>query len=66
MRTVSTNAMIKSLDGMLGTKDLSQWESNFVSSIVDRTYRGQDAQAIGNLTDKQVERLTDIYRKHFS
>ena len=63
MRVVSTNVMIKSLDGMLGTDDLSEWESGFVSSISDSTLAGADTS---RLTEKQLDRLTELYRKHFA
>jgi hypothetical protein len=63
MRIVSTNAMIRSLDGMLGTRDLSEWESGFVSSISDSTLAGKDTS---RLTEKQLERLGELYRRHFA
>jgi hypothetical protein len=63
MRIVSTNAMIRSLDGMLGTNNLSDWENGFVSSISESTLAGADTS---RLTEKQLERLTELYRKHFA
>lgn len=58
---VSTTNMIKKLGGMLGTKDLSEWETGFVKSLHDRVEAGE----VTMLTDKQLDRLTELHSKHF-
>lgn len=54
---VSTAAMIKRLEGLLDTKDLSAWEQGFVKGLARRT---------GPLTDDQVEKLVEIHDEHFA
>jgi hypothetical protein len=63
MRTISIGTMIKSIGGMVGTNDLSAWENEFVQNIVEVS---QNGKVTTNLTDKQVDRVEDIYRKHFA
>lgn len=57
-RMVSTSDKLKSVSGMLGTKDLSVWETAFTESLV--------ARGTNPFTDKQLEILTQIYDKHFA
>lgn len=61
-RTVSTTTMIRRLEGMLGTKDLSEWEQGFVETLVERLEAGQVTQ----LTERQVETLERLHGKHFA
>lgn len=58
----SIAAMIEQLSAMLGTADLSAWEAQFVQSIVARRDAGQSTEA---LTDKQVEKIENLYNIHF-
>lgn len=59
----SLNAMVVSCSGMVDTNDLNAWENEFVQSIVEQTDEGKDTRT---LTEKQIEVLTRIYRKHFA
>lgn len=61
-RHISTTEMIKRLTGMLGTHDLSEWESNFVMSLEHRLNAGE----VTKLTERQVETLDRIHAKHFA
>lgn len=61
-RTVSTTTMIRRLEGMLGTKDLSEWEQGFVETLVAKLEAGQVTQ----LTERQVETLERLHREHFA
>lgn len=63
MRTVSIGSMIKSLSGMLGTRDLNQWETDFIQNAIDRSNNGVDTS---KLSDKQVEIIDRIYRENFA
>lgn len=63
MRTVSIGNMVKSIAGMLGTSDLSAWEQSFVRSIVEQSNQGTDTS---KLSEKQVEIVDTIFRKHFA
>lgn len=59
---VSTTTMIRRLEGMLGTRDLNDWEQGFVRSVAARL----DAGEVTRLTDNQVERLSELFGKHFA
>jgi hypothetical protein len=56
------NTQVKRVAGMLGTKDLSDWEVSFVQSLVEKTKNGDDTRS---LTEKQVTVLERIHNKHF-
>lgn len=58
----SLGAMIKKLHGMLGTADLTEWETDFVQHVFDQSGEGEDT---AYLSTKQVETISRIYNKHF-
>jgi hypothetical protein len=62
MQSISTNTMIARLEGCLGTGDLTDWEEQFVQSLVDRKEAGQ----VLKLTERQVETLDRLHAKHFA
>lgn len=55
--------MIKQLDGLRGTKDVNDWESRFIKSVVAWSENGECTKV---LSAKQVEVIERIYRKHFA
>ena len=57
------NTQLKQLAGLVGTKDLSDWEDGFVRSLLEKTKQGDDTRA---LTEKQIDRLEELHGKHFS
>lgn len=59
----SLNTMVKRCAGLVGTKDVSDWESNFLQSIVERTKSGDNTTS---LTEKQIDVLERIFNKHFA
>ncbi len=59
----SVASMIEQVAGMLGTDDLTEWESSFVESIVDRIGERKDTT---RLSPKQAEIAERIWRKHFA
>lgn len=59
---ISTNQMIDKLAGMVGTADLSPWESTFVERLIERKEAGQVTQ----LTEPQIELLERLHSKHFA
>ncbi len=63
MRTVSIGSMVKALDGLRGTNDMTTWEQGFVESVVERSGCGKDTT---KLSDKQVETVLAIYESHFA
>lgn len=63
-RLVSLGTKIEQLDGLRDTKDLSEWENGFVTSILERyLVAGRDTRM---LTGKQVDVIERIWGKHFS
>lgn len=62
MKLVSTTTMIKRLEGLLGTRDLSEWEQGFVRKLVESSQAGQVTQ----LTGAQVDKLDELYGRHFA
>ncbi|MCY1215363.1 hypothetical protein D9M68_496000 [compost metagenome] len=59
---VSTTTMIQRLEGLLGTKDLNDWEQQFVRSLAQRMHAGE----VTKLTGNQVEKLDELHGKHFA
>lgn len=55
--------MIAQCEGLLGTKDVTEWESEFLQNIVERTDHGKDTHS---LTGRQVQIVERIYDKHFA
>jgi hypothetical protein len=63
-RLVSLGTKIEQCDGLRDTKDLSEWENGFVTSILERyLVAGRDTRM---LTGKQVDVIERIWSKHFS
>jgi hypothetical protein len=62
-RTVSIGTMLRQLAGMADTKDLSDWENGFLKNVLARTGDGARTSV---LTEKQVERVEELWKKHFS
>jgi len=61
-RTVSIGTMIRQLAGMVDTKDLSDWENRFLKNIVARS---GDGARTSSLSEDQVEKIEEIWSKHF-
>lgn len=59
----SLTQKIKSLAGLIGTKDVTQWEDGFIESIVQQT---NDGEYTTSLTPRQVETLDKLHAKHFA
>ena len=59
-RLVSLKTKIKQLTGLLGTKDLSEWEHRFVDSVSEHL---DDTTA---LSAKQAEKIEQIWERHFA
>ena len=55
--------MVQAVSGLMGTTDLNDWEENFVRSLIERTQNGKDTRS---LTEKQIDRLEELFNKHFS
>lgn len=61
---ISINKMIEQLDGLRDTKDLSDWENKFVTSILEQ-YLLANKQTTG-LSGKQLDKIESIWEKHFA
>lgn len=59
---VSIGVMVKTITGLQGTKDITDWEEEFIESVSDRSRNGEDTKM---LSPKQVEIIERIYNKHF-
>lgn len=59
----SINAMVKKVAGLADTKDVSDWENQFIKSVVEKTGDGRDTSM---LTEKQVDVLEQLHDKHFA
>ncbi len=59
----SLNTMVQRVSGLLDTKDLSDWESDFVRSVAQKTGNGHNTTS---LTEKQIDVLERIFNKHFA
>lgn len=60
---VSITTMVKQVGGLMGTKDLTDWENLFVSNILEKTAQGDNTTS---LTEKQIGVIERIYSKHFA
>ena len=56
----SIGAMLEQLDGLLGTNDLTEWEQDFVESVL--AWHGVNSTG---LSEKQIAIVERIYKKHF-
>ena len=61
-RHYSTSVMVERLIGLLGTKDVSDWEEDFIKSLQRRLVDGQ----ITSLTERQVDALDRLHSRHFA
>lgn len=59
----SLNTMVKRCSGLIDTNDVSDWESDFLQSIIERTNEGDNTTS---LTEKQIDVLERIFNKHFA
>lgn len=62
-QSISIGTMIKRIAGLQGTGDISEWEDNFIGSVIERTDEGNNTTI---LTAKQVEIVERIHNKHFA
>ena len=63
MATVSIGAMLQQLAGMVGTKDLSDWEQRFLTNVLRAT---GDGKRTSMLTGDQLEKVEEIWTQHFA
>lgn len=61
MKTLGQKVM--QIEGLLGTKDISEWQEDFIQSVVDRTQSGKFTSM---LSTKQIDVIEQIYNRHFA
>lgn len=59
----SLNTMVKKCAGLVDTTDVSDWENQFLKSVIEKTGEGNNTTS---LTEKQISVLERIYGKHFA
>lgn len=59
MKSVSIRDMIKALEQLVISKELTEWQDRFVMSV--SKYKDDTSK----LSDKQVDIIDDLYHKHF-
>ncbi|MCC7484574.1 MAG: hypothetical protein IT529_06250 [Burkholderiales bacterium] len=62
-RIVSLNTKIQQLHGLLGTHEVNEWETDFISSVWGWSREGKDTRTI---TERQIEVIERIWGKHFA
>ena len=62
-RLISLGTMIVQQHGLLGTQDISEWEEKFIESVQGYKDTRRNPR---QLSDKQIDIIERIYRKHFA
>jgi hypothetical protein len=60
---ISVGTMIRQIEGLHDTGDVTEWENGFIESVVTKTQSGNDTRG---LSEKQIETVERIWRKHFA
>ena len=63
MIVASLNTMVRKCAGLVDTTDVSDWENQFLKSVVEKTGEGNNTTS---LTEKQISVLERIYGKNFA
>ncbi len=63
MSQPSIGQMVQRLSGLIGTKDVSDWEDDFLSDMLASTNCGSKTS---HLSEKQVDIIEKLHRKHFA
>lgn len=63
-RLVSIGVQLEQLEGLRDTGDLSDWESDFVGSVMSRYRRAGDRSSV--LSEGQVEKISELWGRHFA
>lgn len=56
------NTMVKRLAGLVDTSDVTEWENQFLKSVLAKTQQGDDTRC---LTGKQLDVIEQLHDKHF-
>ena len=61
-RLFSLGVQLEQLASLRATGDLTDWESDFVSSVVGRYRRAGDRTSV--LSESQVEKISEIWQRN--
>ncbi len=61
MKTIGQ--MIQQIGGLADTRDVNDWENEFIKGMVELT---EDGKRTSFLSTRQVDAIERIYRKHFA
>jgi hypothetical protein len=62
-RLVSIGTMLEQLDGLRDTRDISDWEDGFITSVLEKYLLA--GKRTSGLTERQVEKIEQLYANHF-
>lgn len=62
-KMTTVNTQLERVSGLLDTKDLSDWEQDFVENVWSLSRQGKRPDL---LSAKQLESLERIFKKHFA
>lgn len=60
---MTLNTMVKRIAGLQGTTDVSEWEDEFITSVLEQTRNGDNTTS---LTEKQITVVERLFHKHFA
>lgn len=60
---LSIDSMLKRIESLTDSDDLTPWENDFVSSVWEQSKQGMDTT---RLSEKQIDVIERIFNKHFS
>lgn len=60
----SIDQMLQRLSGLLGTDDLTDWEQEFLSSVIARVHANHGDTT--RLSERQVDVVERLFNKHFA
>ncbi len=59
----SITSMVKKIAGLVDTTDVTDWENQFLKSVLAQTADGDNTT---NLTEKQIDVVERLHNKHFA
>ena len=59
---ISVAKMLERVSALIDTKDITEWENQFLKSVWGRSKEGKETQ---RLTGPQIESIEKIFTKHY-
>lgn len=57
---------LKKLNGLRGSKQITEWEERFLSDLVPKALAMADAGQVMRLTPAQLEVVESVFNQHFT